>query len=145
MSHGSLAQTSLPAQLPELFHYQASTLDGLDSERAIAWDFSATRALQPGDSFAVILPSIGVPTEGIVTDESNVNGNRRLEGMLRTKDGAKEGPFSITLSEDGRFVAANFATAADHFSLEAGEHSGRIFSARRDAQRLEQGEQVRQD
>jgi len=57
----------------------------------------------------------------------------------------KDWPFSITLSEDGRFVAANFSTASDHFSSEAGERGGRLFSAGNDAKLMQQGDQLRHD
>lgn len=139
---GALAEAGARKPLPQLFHYQESAPYEAGGERPITWDFSATQELRPGDSFAVILPSSGEPSEAVVMDESSVAGNRRLEGKLLTNDGMRDWPFSITLSEDGRYVAANFATATDNYSMEASERGGRIFSARNDAYLMEQDGQL---
>ncbi|MDR0181693.1 hypothetical protein [Lysobacter arvi] len=113
------------AELPLAFDYAAGQPQP-DGSFAVRWDFEATRTLRPGDVMRVHLPFAATPYTASVQEESTVGGTRRLTGRLREDDGIDSWPFSVTLSADRQYVAANFETAAAHFSVEADPRGGRL-------------------
>ena len=124
------------ADVPLAFDYIGEQ-PGPDGSFAVQWDFDATADLHPGDAVRVRLPFATAPYTAVVQEEATVEGIRRITGRLQDDHGVDSWPFSITLSADRQYVAANFETGAAQFGVDAGPGGGRLKDGRAEAAQLD--------
>lgn len=116
-----------------------SQRDISDGRTFVSFDIAAAGNLQIGDTFALQIPGETDTSIAMVNDIEGLDGIRRLTGSVLNAD-SSESRFSLTLSDDGSYVAGHFALGEREYIVEAKNGAGWLMDASQMTERLIQSE-----
>lgn len=90
-----------------------------DGRRFIRFNTPALTTLEVGEAFRIPLIHSELIYTGTVDKITEFEGIKRFTGSFAELAGNQINRFSMTISSDGQYVAANFATDTEAFTLEA--------------------------
>lgn len=116
-----------------------SKRDVSDGRQFVSFDISAASNMHMGDTFALQIPGEADTSIAMVNDIEGLDGIRRLTGTVLNAD-SSESRFSLTISDDGTYVAGHFALSGREYIVEAKNGSGWLMDASQMTERLIQSE-----
>lgn len=116
-----------------------SKRDLSDGRQFVSFDIAAAKNMQLGDTFALQIPGEATASIAMVNDIEELDGIRRLTGAIVNVE-SSESRFSLTLSDDGSYVAGHFVLAGREYIVEARNGAGWLMEANLMTDRLIQSE-----